>query len=95
MKCEKCGAENPEQSSFCQACGERFQSSTHTVMSEKKLVRPRHDTKIAGVCGGVAQYLNMDSTLVRIIFLILLLTGTIGLWIYLVIWAVAPWDCGA
>ena len=64
-------------------------------MAAKKLVRTRHDAKIAGVCGGVAQYLDLDSTIVRIIFLVLLLTGTVGFWIYLVIWALAPWDYAA
>ena len=61
-------------------------------MAAKKFVRTKNDAKIAGVCGGVAQYLDIDSTIVRIIFLILLLTGTLGFWIYLIIWIVAPWD---
>lgn len=61
-------------------------------MAARKLVRTRSDAKIAGVCGGLAQYLDIDSTIVRIIFLVLLLTGSVGFWIYLIIWIVAPWD---
>lgn len=56
----------------------------------KKLTRSISDRKIAGVCGGLAQYLDVDPTVVRIIFLIALLGGSIGFWAYLIIWLVAP-----
>jgi len=56
----------------------------------RRLYRSRTDRKIAGVCGGLAQYLNVDPTVVRIIFLILLLIGGGGLLIYLIIWICAP-----
>lgn len=56
----------------------------------RKLTRSRTDRKIAGVCGGLAQYLNMDSTVIRIIFLILLLGVGGGFLIYLIIWLCAP-----
>lgn len=61
-------------------------------MAYKKLYRKRSDAKIAGVCGGLADYLDVDPTVVRIIFLLLLLTASMGFWIYLAIWIVAPWD---
>ncbi|MBR3559232.1 MAG: PspC domain-containing protein [Bacteroidales bacterium] len=61
-------------------------------MAHKKLYRTRNDAKIAGVCGGLAEYLDIDVTIVRIVFLLLLLTGSLGFWIYLIIWIVAPWD---
>ena len=57
---------------------------------EKKLYRSKTDKKVAGVCGGLAKYLNIDVTLVRIIFLIALICGSAGFWIYLVLWIVAP-----
>lgn len=56
----------------------------------RRLYRSRTDRKIAGVCGGLAQYLNVDPTVVRIIFLILLFIGGGGLLIYLIIWICAP-----
>ncbi|MCM3491722.1 PspC domain-containing protein [Alkalihalophilus marmarensis] len=37
----------------------------------KKLVRTQYDRKLAGVCGGLAKYLGIDSTIVRIIFIVL------------------------
>lgn len=60
--------------------------------SYKKLTRSTNDRKIAGVCGGLAQYLNVDPTVVRIIFLIALICGTIGFWVYLIVWICAPED---
>jgi phage shock protein C len=39
----------------------------------KKLVRPYHDRKLAGVLGGVAPYFNIDSTIVRLTFIALLI----------------------
>ncbi len=56
----------------------------------RRLYRSCTDRKIAGVCGGLAQYLNVDPTVVRIIFLILLFIGGGGLLIYLIIWICAP-----
>lgn len=59
-------------------------------MSYKKLTRSAADKKIAGVCGGVARYLDCDPTVVRIIFLIALICGSLGFWAYLIIWIAAP-----
>lgn len=57
----------------------------------KKLYRSTTDKKIAGVCGGIAQYLNIDSTVVRVVFILLLLPGGLpGLVPYLVLWIVMP-----
>jgi len=61
-----------------------------TMADYRRLYRSRTDRKIAGVCGGLAQYLNVDPTVVRIIFLILLFIGGGGLLIYLIIWICAP-----
>lgn len=60
-------------------------------MKEKKLVRPRADRKIAGVCAGLAQYFGIDVTVVRIIFVFLLLPGGApGFVPYLILWALMP-----
>jgi phage shock protein C len=57
----------------------------------KKLYRSRTDKKIAGVCAGIAKYFDIDPTVVRIIFVILLLPGGFpGLIPYLILWAVVP-----
>ncbi len=58
----------------------------------KSLMRSTTDRRIAGVCGGVAKYLNVDPTVVRIVFLLALLFGSLGFWAYLIIWLAAPED---
>ncbi|MBP5515374.1 MAG: PspC domain-containing protein [Bacteroidales bacterium] len=58
----------------------------------KRLTRSTSDKKIAGVCGGIANYLNVDPTVVRIIFLVALICGSIGFWAYIITWIAAPED---
>ncbi len=58
----------------------------------RRLTRSTTDRRIAGVCGGIAKYLNIDPTVVRIIFLIALLCGSLGFWAYLIVWLAAPED---
>jgi phage shock protein C len=57
----------------------------------KKLYRSQKDKKIAGVCAGLAEYFDIDPTIVRIIFILLLLPGGFpGLIPYLILWAIVP-----
>lgn len=57
----------------------------------KKLYRSKTDRKIAGVCAGIAEYFNIDPTLVRVIGVLLLLPGGLpGLIPYIILWAVIP-----
>ena len=65
----------------CSRCNER---------PVRKLFRDPDDKKIAGVCSGLALFLGVDVVLIRIIFLVALLCGSAGGWIYLVIWIAAP-----
>ena len=58
-------------------------------MSKKKL-HLSSDKKIAGVCGGLAEYFGISSTLIRIILLVLLLCYGVGLMAYLICWLVMP-----
>ena len=51
-------------------------------MSEKRLVKG--EKKIFGVCSGIANYFDCDPTIVRILFLVLLLGYGAGLWLYLI-----------
>lgn len=59
-------------------------------MSTKKLVRDIKNKKLAGVCAGVANYFGLDVTLVRIIWLVLALMGSLGVWAYLILLLVLP-----
>lgn len=59
----------------------------------KKLYRSTSDKKIAGVCGGLAEYFNIDATIVRVIFVLLLLPGGFpGLIPYVILWLVVPYN---
>ena len=59
----------------------------------KRLVRPRKGRKVAGVARGWADYFEVDVTLVRIIWVILLLPGGLpGLVPYAICWLVMPQD---
>lgn len=62
----------------------------------KKLYRSKTDLKISGVCGGLAEYFNIDATLVRLVWVLvsLLTNGIIGLIVYLVCVFVIPVDDG-
>ncbi len=59
-------------------------------MNDKKLYRSRTERMIAGVCGGLANYFSIDPTIVRLIFVLLLITGSAGFWIYIVLMLVVP-----
>lgn len=61
-------------------------------MSEnyKRLYRSRNERMIAGVCGGIAEYFNIDPTLVRLLFVFAALAGGPGLIAYLIMLIVVP-----
>lgn len=57
----------------------------------KKLYRSTQDKQIAGICGGLGEYLNMDPTVMRILFVAgFFLSGSLMFWAYLVMWIVIP-----
>jgi len=62
------------------------------MTTQKKLTRSINNRKIAGVCGGLGEYFNVDPLIFRIIFLVLLCGGGSGLLLYLVLWIVMPED---
>ena len=58
---------------------------------DKRLYRSRTDKKIAGVCGGLAEYFKIDPVIPRIIFVILILPGGLpGVLPYLIMWLIIP-----
>lgn len=57
----------------------------------RKLVRSSQDKRIAGICGGLGEYFNVDPTVMRILFIAgFFLTGSLIFWLYLVLWIVIP-----
>lgn len=61
-------------------------------MKDKKLARSKDDRMLAGVAGGLAEYLDIDPAIVRILFVIIALLGGgfTGILIYVVLWIVMP-----
>ena len=60
-------------------------------MTEKRLYRSTTDRRIAGVCGGLADYFGMDATLVRVLYFVaLVIPGGIGILPYIVLWIILP-----
>jgi phage shock protein C len=56
----------------------------------RKLYRSRSDRKLAGVCGGLAQFFGLDPTLIRVLFVVLAVLGGSGILIYLAVWIMVP-----
>lgn len=59
-------------------------------MSHKTLMRSKTDSKIAGICGGLGEYFDVDSNVFRIFFVLMLLCGSLGFWFYIVCWIILP-----
>ena len=59
-------------------------------MDTKRLYRSNTDKMIAGVCGGLARYLGVDPTIVRLVFLLLFFVGGSAIPIYLILWIITP-----
>jgi phage shock protein C len=88
MYCNACGKGIAEDARFCSYCG----NVVGARPIAKKLMRSRSDRKIAGVCAGLAQYLDLDISLVRILwFFITLACGIVpGLVAYVLGWIIIP-----
>ncbi|GAB2811044.1 PspC domain-containing protein [Dyella kyungheensis] len=57
---------------------------------QRRLHRSLTDRKLAGVCGGIAEYLGWDPTLVRVLWIVLTFLGGSGILAYLILWLVMP-----
>jgi phage shock protein C len=56
----------------------------------RKLYRSKTDRVLAGVCGGLAQYFNLEATLIRVLFVLLAVLGGSGLVLYVAMWIIVP-----
>jgi len=89
MFCPQCGREFTEKVNFCCHCGAALYAPA-PAPAPKKLTRSRSDCKIAGVCGGLAKYLDMDPTLVRLVWVMLAIFVGWGVVGYIIAWIVLP-----
>lgn len=56
----------------------------------KRIKRSRKEKILAGVCGGIGEYFNIDPVLVRLLFVALLLLGGWTLLAYIIAWVIIP-----
>jgi phage shock protein PspC (stress-responsive transcriptional regulator) len=93
MYCSACGKNIGEQPVFCQYCGAKVGVlPDFPPPPQRRFARFSFDKKIAGVCGGVARYFDVDPTLVRALWLLCVLLGGTGLLAYIILWIVMPLD---
>jgi phage shock protein C len=86
MYCNYCGKSIQDDANVCAYCGTRVGG----VVARKRLVRPREGRKIAGVCLGVAEYFDLDVTMVRLVWLIAGVVTIVGCISYPIAWIVMP-----
>ncbi len=93
MYCTRCGLELREPDRFCSRCGARTPVAGPPPPS-LPLMLDKRNRKIAGVCAGFARSLEMDVTLIRVIWLVVALGTGAGFLAYLVAWMIMPSDHG-
>ena len=87
MYCSSCGKQVAAHAQFCASCG----GAQPGNVSNKKIVRPLIGRKVGGVCAGIAHYLNVEVTLVRVIAVLAMLIPPFpAVLVYIVCWFVIP-----
>lgn len=93
MTCPRCDRDLPADARFCPACGAAQQRSAAAYGESRRLTRIPTEGKVAGVCAGIADYLGVDVTLIRAVWLILsIVPGAVvgGIAAYVLAWLVMP-----
>ena len=91
MLCVQCQREIVDESVYCAFCGARQQGNR--PQDNRRLRRSTSEKRIAGVCGGLAEYFNVDVSLVRLAWVVLtIIPGAIffGVLAYLAAWVLMP-----
>jgi phage shock protein C len=70
--------------------GGRHGERRRAMDGNRKLYRSRTNRMLGGVCGGLAQYLNIDVTVIRVAFVVLSVLGGSGVLIYIAMWVLVP-----
>ncbi len=87
MYCNYCGKVIQDDANLCAYCGRQVGA----LPPRRQLLRSRSDRKIAGVCAGVAHYLDMDVTLVRVLWVVFCFVPPAPMLLaYIILWIVMP-----
>ncbi|HVS73978.1 MAG TPA: PspC domain-containing protein [Candidatus Acidoferrales bacterium] len=92
MVCLSCQKDIVAGSRFCYLCGAK-QPDTPVAAAppaRKRLMRSVTDKKIAGVCGGLADFFDLDATVIRIVWLLAFFLGGVGGLAYIICWIAMP-----
>lgn len=95
MICSNCKKEIADGSKFCYNCGARLTTDVppaqpYAAAPPKRLMRSSRDKKLGGVCAGLADYFDLDPTIVRVVWLLAVLLAGTGFLVYLILWIVLP-----
>ena len=96
MICPNCQKDIAIGSKFCYNCGAKQPETAASapppppVYPRKRLVRSTNDRKIAGICAGIADYFDIDTTLVRVLWLLATLVPGPNILAYIILWIAVP-----
>jgi phage shock protein C len=95
MLCPSCQKDIAAGSKFCYNCGARqaeapAPSVPPAYTGRKRLVRSTNDRKLAGVCAGLADYFDLDPTIVRVLWVVAFFCAGSGLLAYIILWVAVP-----
>lgn len=99
MYCTHCGVQlSDDANRYCSSCGHetlkgaeaRYQGGIG-YSAPRRLYRLTYDKTIAGVCSGIAKYLDVDVTLIRVLAItLIIMSGGVGLFAYIGAWILMP-----
>src|SRR5947208_6250094 len=93
MICANCQKQIADGSNFCYSCGAKQPASSSASVdpgARKRLMRSSTDKKIAGVCAGLADYFDLDVTIIRIVWILAVLCAGTGILVYVILWIALP-----
>jgi phage shock protein PspC (stress-responsive transcriptional regulator) len=95
MTCVNCQKDIAVGSKFCYNCGSKQPETPAPGLSpqtggKRKLMRSSTDKKIAGVCAGLADYFDLDPTIIRVLWVLAFLCAGTGGLAYIILWIVLP-----
>jgi len=96
MICPNCQKDIAVGSKFCYNCGAKQPENPASATpppaysGHKKLVRSTNDRKIAGVAAGLADYFDLDPTIIRVVWVLAFFCAGTGALAYMILWMVLP-----